>query len=149
MLARMKLVIQRVAHAAVEVEQRIVGQIGPGLLVLFGVTHGDTETAVDWLAQKLLQLRIFQDDAGKMNRSVQESGGSLLVVSQFTLYGDCSEGRRPSFTKAAPPELAKRLYEQFVSELRSSGLKVETGLFGADMKVSLINDGPVTFILEK
>ena len=144
----MKVVIQRVTGARVEVEGETVGEIGRGILVLLGVEKGDGERDADWLADKLANLRIFEDDAGKMNLSVQDIGGELLVVSQFTLAGNCAKGRRPSFDSAAPPEEANRLYGCFVERLRLMGLKVETGVFQAMMRVSLVNDGPVTFILE-
>ena len=145
----MKILIQRVSHAHVEVEGSIVGAIGPGALVFIGVTHGDTITQAAWLANKLIHLRMFEDAHGKINQSLLEHKGKVLFVSQFTLYADCSEGRRPSFTKAAQPQLAKQLYEQFVEEVRKGGILVETGVFGAEMKVSLLNDGPVTLILER
>lgn len=144
----MKIVIQRVAHAQVEVSGEVVGKIGPGALILIGVTHGDTKSHAERLADKFLNLRFFEDEMGKMNKSVFDIKGQVLVVSQFTLYADCSGGRRPSFIQAAPPELAKELYEQFVEELRKKGVYVETGVFGAEMKVSLLNDGPVTLILD-
>jgi D-tyrosyl-tRNA(Tyr) deacylase len=137
-----------VTRASVEVDAHIVSEIGPGYLALLGVTSSDTRRDADYLSDKLLNLRILADDAGKMNRSVLDKDGQILVVSQFTLYGDTRNGRRPSFTGAAPPELAKELYEYFVDKLRGSGLTIETGIFQADMKVSLINDGPVTFLLE-
>lgn len=145
----MKILIQRVSHAQVEVEGTIVGAIGPGALVFIGVTHGDTATQAAWLANKLIHLRMFEDAQGKINQSLLEHKGKVLVVSQFTLYADCSTGRRPSFTQAAQPELAKQLYEQFVEEVRKGGVLVETGLFGAEMKVSLLNDGPFTLLLER
>lgn len=145
----MKAVIQRVTSASVAVEGKTVGAIGQGILVLLGVEKGDAEAQADWLAEKIAGLRIFSDPAGKMNRSIQESGGSLLVVSQFTLAGNCAKGKRPSFDTAAPPEEGKRLYEYFVQAARRAGLPVETGIFQADMQVSLVNDGPVTFILER
>ncbi|MFI5342744.1 MAG: D-aminoacyl-tRNA deacylase [Chlamydiales bacterium] len=145
----MKILIQRVSHAHVEVEGTIVGAIGLGALVFIGVTHGDTVTQAAWLAHKLIHLRMFEDTHGKINQSLLEHKGKVLVVSQFTLYADCSAGRRPSFTQAAQPELAKQLYEQFVEEVRKGGVLVETGVFGAEMKVSLLNDGPVTLILER
>jgi D-tyrosyl-tRNA(Tyr) deacylase len=125
-----------------------VGRIGPGLLVLLGVGKGDTDQDAEALARKIVELRVFQDEAGKMNRSVKESGGSLLVVSQFTLYGDTRKGRRPSFDMAAPPEQARRLYERFVEAARAQGIEVETGVFQAMMLVSLVNEGPVTFLVE-
>lgn len=145
----MKLLIQRVLNANVAVEGKSVGAIGPGFLVFVGITHTDTLAQMNWLAQKLVHLRLFEDEQGKMNLSLLDRKGSALIISQFTLYADCSEGRRPSFTKAAPPEIAKPLYEQFVEEVKKNGILVETGIFGAEMKVSLINDGPVTVILER
>ena len=144
----MKAVIQRVGAATVEVDAKTVGQIGKGILVLLGVEKGDGEQDAAWLAEKIANLRIFEDDKGKMNLSVREIGGELLAVSQFTLAGNCAKGRRPSFDSAAPPEEANRLYEFFVGKLREQGLPVETGIFQAMMQVSLVNDGPVTFILE-
>jgi D-tyrosyl-tRNA(Tyr) deacylase len=144
----LKAVIQRVSGADVTVDEKCVGRIGRGLLILLGVEKGDGERAADWMAEKIAALRIFEDQAGKMNISVKEIGGEILVVSQFTLAGSCAKGRRPSFDSAAPPEDANRLYEYFVERLRVAGLKVETGVFQAMMQVSLVNDGPVTFILE-
>ena len=143
----MRVVIQRVSEASVTVDQQTVGAIGQGLMVLLGVAQGDTSQEAKSLAEKTARLRIFEDDAGKMNRSVEEIGGSLLVVSQFTLLGDCRKGRRPGFTDAAPPELADQLYEEYVAALRSRGVNVATGVFRADMQVDLVNDGPVTFNL--
>ena len=145
----MKTVIQRVTSASVTVEGSIVGQIGPGIMVLLGVEKGDTEAGADWLAEKIVGLRIFGDGENKMNLSVVDIAGALLVVSQFTLAGNCSKGRRPSFDTAAPPDEGKRLYEYFVEAVRRSGLPLQTGVFQADMQVSLVNDGPVTFILER
>jgi len=145
----MKTVIQRVKSASVVVEGKTVGEIGRGILVLVGVERGDDEARADWLAEKVCNLRIFEDEAGKMNLSVQEIGGSLLLVSQFTLAGNCDKGRRPSFDTAAPPDEGKRLYEYFVEAVKRNGLQVATGIFQADMQVSLVNDGPVTFILER
>ncbi len=144
----MRLVIQRVTEARVEVEGRATGAIGSGLLVLVAVSKTDIPSDADYLAGKLVGLRIFPDDAGKMNRSVVDVGGSLLVVSNFTLYGDCAKGRRPSFDLAAAPEQARSLYEYFVEKLRARQIPVETGVFQASMQVHLINDGPVTFICE-
>ena len=144
----MRAVLQRVERASVEVEGETVGSIGAGLLVLLGVAKGDTSAHADYLADRILNLRIFSDDAGKMNRSVIDAGGGILAVSQFTLYGDCRKGRRPSFDDAAPPELARPLYEYFVERLRTANLLVETGVFQASMKISLVNDGPVTFVLD-
>jgi len=144
----MRIVLQRVKRASVEVAGEIVGEIGPGLLLLLGVTHGDTRSDADFLVEKTVNLRIFSDEAGKMNRSVKEVGGGILVVSQFTLYGDCRKGRRPAFDAAAPPELARELYEYFVERMRAQDVPVGTGVFQASMQVELVNDGPVTFILE-
>ena len=145
----MKSVIQRVSAASVTVDADIVGEIGCGILVLLGVEKGDTEQQADWLAEKIVNLRIFEDKAGKMNLSVQDMGGSLLVVSQFTLAGNCDKGRRPSFDSAAAPDEGRRLYEYFVEAVKRLGLPVSTGIFQADMKVALVNDGPVTFVLER
>ena len=145
----MRAVIQRVRKASVEAGGGTVGRIGPGLLVLLGVARGDRERDADYLAGKVADLRIFEDAEGKMNLSVLEAGGGVLVVSQFTLLADCRKGRRPSFTGAAAPEEGRRLYERFVDRLRERGLGVETGVFGAKMIVSLENDGPVTFVLDK
>jgi D-tyrosyl-tRNA(Tyr) deacylase len=144
----MRAVLQRVSRASVEVEGRVVGRIGVGWLVLLGVARGDSDEEVDRLAGKVAGLRAFEDDAGKMNRDVAEAGGSVLVVSQFTLLGDCRAGRRPSFIEAAEPAEAERLYQRFADRLRSLGLAVETGVFRADMKVELLNDGPVTLLLD-
>ena len=145
----MKAVIQRVSSASVSVDGTIVGETGCGILVLLGIEKGDTEEKASWLADKIISLRIFYDDAGKMNLGLTEIGGSLLVVSQFTLAGNCSKGKRPSFDTAAPAEEGKRLYEYFIAYLKNRNIPVETGIFQADMKVSLVNDGPVTFILER
>ena len=144
----MKAVIQRVREARVDVDATSVGAISRGILVLLGVEKGDGEGDAEWLAAKISNLRIFEDDAGKMNLSVTDIGGELLAVSQFTLAGNCAKGRRPSFDTAAPPDEANRLYEYFVTRLRSTGLTVATGIFQANMQVHLVNDGPVTFILE-
>jgi D-tyrosyl-tRNA(Tyr) deacylase len=143
----MRALLQRVTEARVIVDQVITGEIGAGLLVFLGVSKLDTEADADFIAGKVLSLRIFSDEQGKMNRSILDTGGALLVVSQFTLYGACRRGRRPSFDDAAPAEQARTLYEHFVSITRRS-LRVETGIFQADMAVSLTNDGPVTLILE-
>jgi D-aminoacyl-tRNA deacylase len=145
----MKAVIQRVTSACVVIDGNTVAEIDRGILVLLGVEKGDEESKAEWLAEKIAGLRIFSDDEGKMNRSVRDVEGALLVVSQFTLAGNCDKGRRPSFDTAAPPDEGKRLYEYFVDAVRSLGLPVETGIFQADMQVSLVNDGPVTFILER
>ncbi|MCC2547020.1 D-tyrosyl-tRNA(Tyr) deacylase [Hymenobacter sp. BT175] len=145
----MRTVVQRVRHASVTVEGRITGQIGPGLLVLAGFAPDDDTASLDWMARKLVQLRIFSDEEGKMNRSVQDVGGQVLVVSQFTLLADARKGNRPSYIGAAPPPLAISLYEQFVRMLEKLlGQPVPTGEFGADMQVSLLNDGPVTIVLD-
>jgi D-tyrosyl-tRNA(Tyr) deacylase len=143
-----RAVVQRVSRAAVSVEGKIVGQIGRGLLVLLGVAHSDDRAATDYLAEKIAGLRIFEDDAGKMNLSIADIGGAVLVVSQFTLYGDVRRGKRPSFDAAAPPDKAKELYEYFVSRVRALGLRCETGLFQAMMQVELVNDGPITILLD-
>lgn len=144
----MRAVVQRVSQASVSVDERVVGEIGPGLLVLLGVGQGDAESDAGLLAEKVAHVRIFPDDAGVMNRSVLESRGSVLVVSQFTLYGDCRKGRRPSYASAAPPEEANQLYEYFCARLRAVGLLVATGIFRATMAVALVNDGPVTLLLD-
>ncbi len=144
----MLALIQRVQNAAVQIEDEVVGSIGPGLLTLLGVGQGDTSEEGEWLAQKTAELRIFPDEDGRMNLSVEDTGGSLLVVSQFTLFGNCNKGRRPSFASAAPPSLARELYEDYVARLRVRGLRVETGRFAAKMAVSLVNDGPVTLWLD-
>ena len=144
----MRAVIQRVAEARVSVADRIIGQIGPGLLILLGVGRDDTEANAHTLADKIKNLRIFEDEQGKMNRSVSDIGGELLVVSEFTLYGDCRKGNRPSFTDAALPAEAQRLYNYFSARLRDAGLKVANGQFQAHMRVALVNDGPVTLVLD-
>lgn len=145
----MKAVIQRVTSGSVTVEGVITAEIDRGILVLLGVEKGDEESKADWLAEKIVDLRIFSDDEGKMNLSVRDVGGALLVVSQFTLAGNCDKGRRPSFDTAAPPAEGKRLYDYFVEALKRLGIPVQTGIFQADMQVSLVNDGPVTFLLER
>ena len=145
----MKLVIQRVKNASVEVEGTIVGKIDKGYLVLLGVTHSDTKEIADYLSKKLCNLRVFEDENGKMNLNLKQVNGELLIVSQFTLYGDCTEGNRPSFINAANPDFAKELYEYFCDKCKEHDIKVEKGIFGADMKVNLLNDGPVTIIMEK
>jgi len=144
----MRILLQRVAEAHVEVSGAIVGKIGHGLLLFVGIKLGDTHKEADYLADKVVNLRIFPDELGRMNRSVQDAGGGLLVVSQFTLYGDCRKGRRPGFDQAAPPEIARELYEYLNSYFRMTGLTVQTGVFQAEMQVHLINDGPVTFLLD-
>ena len=146
----MKAVIQRVSEARVNIGHKTISQIGPGLLVLLAVTDQDTEKEADWLAEKIVNLRIFTDENGKMNLSVKDKKGSLLVVSQFTLYGDVQKGKRPSFIKAASPEQAENLYNLFIKKVRDNkNISVKSGRFGAMMKVSLVNDGPVTLIVEK
>ncbi len=144
----MRIVIQRVTEASVTVENEVIGRIGTGIVVLLGIAKGDTEKDVEYLANKLLNVRIFEDEAGKMNRSVVDIGGEVLVVSQFTLLGDCRKGRRPGFSNAAPPDEANRLYLYFAEYLRTQGIHVETGRFQAMMLVCIANDGPVTFVIE-
>ena len=144
----MRLVVQRVANAKVEVENNTIGSIKNGFLVLLGVGNDDETANADYLLKKLVNLRVFTDEQGKMNLSLMDIQGELLIVSKFTLYADCKKGNRPSFTNAAPPEKAKQLYEYFVLQAKNLGLKVETGSFGAHMKVELLNDGPVTILLE-
>jgi len=147
-----RVVLQRVKRAEVRVEGRVTGRIGPGFLILTGLAPTDTDAQLSWMAEKILGLRVFGDAEGKMNRDLAETGGGVLVVSQFTLYGDASKGRRPSFIDAAPPNLAIPLYEKFVALLREKSggkIPVETGEFGAMMEVELVNDGPVTLILER
>lgn len=144
----MRAVVQRVHESSVTVDGRITGRIGKGLLVLLGVSETDAEQDADYLAEKILGLRCFTDDASKFNLSVRDVGGSVLAVSQFTLFGDCRKGKRPSFTEAARPELAIPLYERFVERVRALGIEVQTGEFGAHMDVHLVNDGPVTLMLD-
>lgn len=144
----MKFIIQRVKHASVEVEQNTIGSIGKGFLVFIGVAEEDTRETADKLIKKLIGLRIFEDDRGKTNLALKEVDGSLLLISQFTLYADCKKGNRPSFTKAGNPKLAKEIYEYIIRECQKEITIVETGAFGADMKVSLLNDGPFTIILD-
>jgi D-aminoacyl-tRNA deacylase len=144
----MRAVVQRVSQASVAVDGEIVGRIERGLLVLLGVTHADSEAAADYLAEKISGLRVFEDDAGKMNLSVVDVGGSILAVSQFTLYGDVRKGKRPSFDDAARPEQARKLYEHFIDRIRALGLRCESGVFQAMMQVELVNDGPVTILLD-
>lgn len=144
----MRAVIQRVTNADVKIDGRVNGKIDNGLLVLLGVGNGDTEEDMKYIADKIIKLRIFSDEKDKMNLSLEDVGGSMLVISQFTLYGDCSHGRRPYFGNAMEPVSANEMYEKFVAYIRGQGIHTETGEFGADMKVSLTNDGPVTIILE-
>uniref|UniRef100_UPI0011F313EC D-aminoacyl-tRNA deacylase n=1 Tax=Roseiconus lacunae TaxID=2605694 RepID=UPI0011F313EC len=145
----MRVVLQRVSEASVKVDEEIVGQINHGFVALVGIGHGDDEKIIEWMADKTVQLRVFEDDAGKMNRSLADVSGGVLAISQFTLYGDCRKGRRPAFTAAAAPEVAKQLYEHYVNAIGKHGIEVQTGIFAADMKVSLINDGPVTMLLDR
>lgn len=145
----MKIVVQRVKNAKVEVENKLVGEIKKGFLVLLGITHTDTKENADYLVKKICNLRVFSDENDKMNLALKDIKGELLIVSQFTLYADCSKGNRPAFVEAARPEQAKELYEYFCLECEKNNIKVEKGMFGADMQVSLVNDGPVTIIIEK
>jgi len=145
----MKLVVQRVTEASVSVDGRLVSTIGQGLLVLLCIEKGDSEPLADHYARKVAELRIFQDEAGKMNRSIKDTGGNVLLISQFTLAGDVEKGRRPSFDRAAPPEEAERLYSYFAQKMREEGVALQTGVFQAYMKVALVNDGPVTILLGK
>ncbi|MBS5788549.1 MAG: D-tyrosyl-tRNA(Tyr) deacylase [Clostridioides difficile] len=144
----MRSVVQRVSSSSVTVDGGMIGKIDKGLMVLLGVTHDDTSKDVDYMIDKILNLRIFEDEEDKMNLSLKDVGGELLVVSQFTLYGDCRKGRRPSFTNAARPDQADKLYEEFVAKAKAQGLNVGTGQFGAHMMVDLTNDGPVTILLD-
>jgi D-aminoacyl-tRNA deacylase len=145
----MRLVVQRVKHASVAIDHKIHAQINKGLLVLVGITHNDTHTTTDYCLQKLLNLRIFSDENSKMNLSLKQIEGELLLISQFTLYGNCQKGCRPSFVQAAPPSIAEPLYDYMVQQLTGFHTKVKTGVFGADMQVTIINDGPITIIIEK
>ena len=144
----MKAIVQRVRSASVEVDHKVVGQIGHGLLVLLGAARGDSEVDVDYMVRKIPMLRIFSDEDGKMNRSVLDIQGAILIVSQFTLLGNCTQGRRPSFEDAATPDIARGWYEMLIDKLKGKGLPVQTGIFGAPMLVSSKNDGPVTFLLD-
>ncbi len=144
----MRAVVQRVSHASVSIEGEVTGQINSGMVVLLGIRREDQEADLSWLVEKTVNLRIFEDDLEKMNRSLADIDGEMLIISQFTLYGDCRKGRRPGFSAAAPPEIAEPLYLQFVEEVKRKGIKVATGTFQADMKVELINDGPVTLLLD-
>lgn len=145
----MRLLVQRVSSAQVDVDSKTVGKINNGFLVLIGVTHTDTREIADYLVKKLCNLRVFKDENSKMNLSIKDVDGALLIVSQFTLYADCQHGNRPSFVNSAKPDMANELYKYFVEKCKREVEKVETGIFGADMKVSLLNDGPVTIMLEK
>lgn len=144
----MRAVIQRVKHASVSVDNQITGEIKQGFLVLLGVTHTDTEKEVDWLAKKITDLRVFNDSEDKMNLGLKDVNGELLIISQFTLYGNCIKGRRPAFIDAAKPDVSNELYEKFLKKCKDLGFKTEAGIFGADMKVELLNDGPVTLIID-
>ncbi len=144
----MRVVLQRVSHASVTVEEKVIGKIQRGFLLLVGVTHDDTMEDMEYLVRKIVQMRIFEDEEGKLNRSIQDVDGEILSVSQFTLYADTKKGNRPSFSKAAPGDVALEMFEQFNGLLRDTGIPVETGQFGADMKVELLNDGPVTILLD-
>lgn len=144
----MRIVIQRVSHASVTVDNEIVGKIGEGILILLGVADGDTDEDIKYLADKALGLRIFRDENDKMNLSVRDIGGEVLVVSQFTLYGDCRKGKRPSFDKAGKPDFAEEMYEKFLAYVKDNFGSVQHGIFGADMKVDLLNNGPVTLIID-
>ena len=144
----MKVVLQRVAHASVTVDEKVIGKIQRGFLLLVGVTHDDAMEDMEYLVRKIVQMRIFEDEEGKLNRSIQDIGGEILSVSQFTLYAETKKGNRPSFSKAAPGDVAIEMFEQFNGLLRDTGIPVETGQFGADMKVELLNDGPVTILLD-
>ena len=144
----MRVVLQRVAHASVTVEEKVIGKIQRGFLLLVGVTHDDVIEDMEYLVRKIVQMRIFEDEEGKLNRSIQDIGGEILSVSQFTLYAETKKGNRPSFSKAAPGDVAIEMFEQFNGLLRKTGIPVETGQFGADMKVELLNDGPVTILLD-
>ena len=144
----MRVVLQRVAHASVTVEEKVIGKIQRGFLLLVGVTHDDAMEDMEYLVRKIVQMRIFEDEEGKLNRSIQDIGGEILSVSQFTLYADTKKGNRPSFSKSAPGDVALEMFEQFNGLLRDTGIPVETGQFGADMKVDLLNDGPVTILLD-
>ena len=144
----MRVVLQRVSHASVTVEEKVIGKIQRGFLLLVGVTHDDAMEDMEYLVRKIVQMRIFEDEEGKLNRSIQDLGGEILSVSQFTLYADTKKGNRPSFSKAAPGDVALKMFEQFNGLLRDTGIPVEMGQFGADMKVELLNDGPVTILLD-
>jgi D-tyrosyl-tRNA(Tyr) deacylase len=144
----MRAVIQRVSRASVRVDNIVQGDISQGILVLLGIRADDTKTDLQWLAEKIVHLRIFEDQQGKMNRSLADIGGEMLIISQFTLYGDCRKGRRPGFSSAAAPEIAEPLYHQFIEEVKNRQVRVATGIFQATMEVELVNDGPVTLMLD-
>ncbi len=144
----MRAVIQRVQRASVRIDDIIHGEISRGVLVLLGIRGGDTLSDLQWLAEKVVNLRIFEDEQGKMNRSLADIDGEMLIISQFTLYGDCRKGRRPGFSSAAPPEIAEPLYRRFIEEVKSRQIRVASGVFQADMQVELVNDGPVTLLLD-
>ena len=145
----MRLLVQRVLNSNVKVDGKVVGEISKGYMVLLGVTHDDDKEKADYLVNKLLNLRVFEDENGKMNLNIKQVGGELLIISQFTLYGNTKDGNRPSFTDAAKPDKANELYEYFIEKCKKENIKTEAGIFGADMKVSLVNDGPVTVMLER
>lgn len=144
----MRAVVQKVKYSSVTVDNEIIGKIDNGFMILLGVTHEDNLKEVEWLSKKIKDLRIFEDQDGKMNLSLEDVKGEVLIISQFTLYGNCIKGRRPSFTEAAKPEHAENLYNKFIEKFQSFGIKTQTGKFGADMKVELLNDGPVTIIID-
>lgn len=144
----MRIVLQRVSEASVTIDNRVEGQISQGFVLLLGITDGDSEQDIEWLIQKTLGMRIFSDEQGLMNKSLRDIGGSILLISQFTLYASTKKGKRPSFIKAARPDVAIPLYESFIKKVRKQDVLIETGIFGADMKVSLVNDGPVTIIID-
>jgi len=144
----MRAVIQRTTRASVTVDENVTGAIGPGLVVFLGIHPQDGDKEIRWMAEKIVNLRIFEDDEGKMNRSLADTGGEILIVSQFTLYGDCRKGRRPGYSTAAPPEIAEPLYQAFVGEVARQGIRTATGVFQASMQVELVNDGPVTLLID-
>ncbi|WP_410207659.1 D-aminoacyl-tRNA deacylase [Fusobacterium sp.] len=144
----MRAVVQKVKYSSVTVDEKIIGKIDKGYMILLGVTHDDGEKETEWLAKKIKDLRIFEDQDGKMNLSLEDVNGEVLIISQFTLYGNCIKGRRPGFTDAARPEIAEKIYNDFIEKFKSFGIKTQCGQFGADMKVELLNDGPVTMIID-
>ncbi len=144
----MRAVVQRVRHASVRIDNNTTGQIGYGLVILLGIRGDDTVRDLQWMADKIVNLRIFEDDEGKMNRSLADINAEMLIVSQFTLYGDCRKGRRPGYSSAAPPEIAEPIYDRFIEEIKSRGIKTATGTFRAMMEIELVNDGPVTLLLD-